>query len=108
MDRAEPQTGTVGTTRARVAAAMEAQTENPRIMWLALGALFFFGGTIGTISLVLPHPESFNDTQIWSNIALAYAAAVICLLASARLPAWAVQLFLVGGSFVITRAVYFS
>lgn len=65
--------------------------EDTRTMALALAALFFAGGTIGAISLLLPHPDAFNDGALWSNIALAWGASAALALAAGRLPPWAMQ-----------------
>ncbi len=77
-------------------------------MWLTLGALFFAGTTIGAFSLLLPHPSQFDDRAIWSNIGIACLASLVCALGSRRLPAWSAQLAAVGGTVVITRAVFYS
>jgi diguanylate cyclase (GGDEF)-like protein len=83
--------------------------ESSAAAWRTLGALFFAGGTIGTISLLLPHPASFNDGALWSNIAIAYAASALCLvLATRRLPPWTLQVVVAAGILAITRAVYYS
>ena len=85
-----------------------ATVEDPRTMWLTLGALFFAGTTIGAFSLLLPHPSEFDDRGVWSNIGIACLASLVCALGSRRLPAWSAQLAAVGGTVVITRAVYYS
>ncbi|MEK6326974.1 MAG: sensor domain-containing diguanylate cyclase [Actinomycetota bacterium] len=85
-----------------------AAVEDPRTMWLTLGALFFAGTTIGAFSLLLPHPSEFDDRAIWSNIGIACLASLVCALGSGRLPAWTAQLAAVGGTVVITRAVLYS
>jgi diguanylate cyclase (GGDEF)-like protein len=77
-------------------------------MWLTLGGLFLAGTGIGAISLLLPHPSQFDDGMIWINIGIAGVASLACVLGSRRLPAWAGQLAAVGGTLVITRAVYYS
>jgi diguanylate cyclase (GGDEF)-like protein len=82
--------------------------EGPGAMWLSLGALFMAGAGIGAISLLLPHPSQFDDGSIWLNIGIAGVASLACVLGSRRLPAWAGQLAAVGGTLVITRAVYHS
>lgn len=83
--------------------------DSPAAAWRTLGALFFAGATIGTLSLVLPHPATFDDTALWSNIAIAYAASALCVaLATRRLPAWMLQVVVAAGILVITRAVYYS
>jgi diguanylate cyclase (GGDEF)-like protein len=90
------------------AAKGAAAAEGPRTMWLTLGGLFLAGASIGTISLLLPHPSQFDEPAIWSNIAFAGVASLACVLGSRRLPAWSAQLAAVGGTLVITRAVYYS
>jgi diguanylate cyclase (GGDEF)-like protein len=77
-------------------------------MWLTLGGLFLAGTGIGAISLLLPHPSQFDDPTIWSNIAISGVASLACILGSRRLPAWPGQLAAVGGTLVITRAIYYS
>jgi diguanylate cyclase (GGDEF)-like protein len=77
-------------------------------MWLTLGALFLAGASIGAISLILPHPSRFDAGAIWTNIAIAGAASLACVLGSRRLPAWSGQVAALGGTLVITRAVQYS
>jgi len=85
-----------------------AAAEGPRAMWLTLGGLFLAGTGIGAISLVLPHPPQFDEPAIWSNVAISGAASLACILGSRRLPVWSGQLAAVGGTLVITRAIYYS
>ena len=54
-------------------AVAERSIDSPRFMWVMLAVLFGCGATIGALSVILPHPESFDDEALWSNIALAYA-----------------------------------
>jgi hypothetical protein len=63
---------------------------------------------IGALSLILPHPSEYNETALWSNVGIAFAAGFLLLLIRNRIPVWAVQLAVLGGTVVITRAVYFS
>ena len=77
-------------------------------MWLTLGALFFAGTAIGAFSLLLPHPSQFDERAIWSNIGIACLASLVCALGAGRLPVWSAQLAAVGGTIVITRAVFHS
>lgn len=77
-------------------------------MWLTLGGLFLAGASMGAISLLLPHPSQFDDRMLWSNIAFSGVGSVACILGSRRLPAWSAQLVAVGGTLVITRAIYYS
>ena len=74
----------------------------------ALGGLFLAGATIGALSLVLPHPSGFNSQALWSNVALAYVAGAGLLLLRRVLPAWSLQLIVLAGTVVVTRAVYYG
>jgi len=80
-----------------------------RTMATVLGLLLLAGATIGGLSLLLPHPSEFDVPALWSNVALAYAAAVALLLLRNRLPAWAMLVIVVVGTpIVVTRAVYYG
>jgi diguanylate cyclase (GGDEF)-like protein len=85
-----------------------AVTDSPTLAWRALAALFFAGATMGTLSLLLPHPMVYDEPGLWSNVALAYAAGAGLLLGARVLPAWAIQVFVLLGVLTITRAVYLS
>jgi diguanylate cyclase (GGDEF)-like protein len=82
--------------------------QQPRTMAAVLGVLFLAGATIGGLSLVLPHPASYDTPGLWSNVVIAYVAGAALLLLRNRLPAWSLQLVLVAGTVVVTRAVYFG
>jgi diguanylate cyclase (GGDEF)-like protein len=82
--------------------------QQPRTMASVLGALFLAGATIGGLSLVLPHPSSFDSPGLWSNVVLAFVAGVALLLLRNRLPAWSLPLFVLAGTAVVTRAVYYG
>jgi diguanylate cyclase (GGDEF)-like protein len=77
-------------------------------MWRTLGMLFFAGGTIGMVSLLLPHPPGFDTTALWSNIAIAFAASALAAVASGRLGVQPLHVAVAAGTAVVTRAVYFS
>jgi diguanylate cyclase (GGDEF)-like protein len=77
-------------------------------MATVLGGLFLAGATIRAFSLILPHPASYEDAELWSNVALAYAAGVVLIGLRNRLPAWSFQLFVLAGTLVVTRAVYYG
>lgn len=79
-----------------------------RTMATVLGALFVAGGTIGGLSLLLPHPSSFDSPALWSNVVIAYVAGVILLLLRNRLAGWALPIVVLGGTAVVTRAVYYG
>ena len=82
--------------------------EDRRVMARTLGALYFAGATIGAISLILPHPAQFDTPALWSNVAISYVVALALVAAAGRIPVWALQLTVLGGTVVITRAVYLS
>jgi diguanylate cyclase (GGDEF)-like protein len=82
--------------------------DQPAVMALVLGGLFLAGGTIGTLSLVLPHPSEYNETALWTNTGLAFVAGTLLVAIRNRVPVWAVQLALLGGIVVVTRAVYYG
>jgi diguanylate cyclase (GGDEF)-like protein len=77
-------------------------------MATVLGTLFIAGATIGALSLVLPHPGEFDSAALWSNTALAYFAGVGLLVLRRSIPAWAIQVVVLAGTVVVTRAVYYG
>jgi diguanylate cyclase (GGDEF)-like protein len=80
--------------------------DQPAIMALVLGALFLAGAAIGTLSLLLPHPSEYDEPALWSDVGLAFLAGVLLLAIRNRIPARAVQIGVLGGIVIITRAVY--
>jgi diguanylate cyclase (GGDEF)-like protein len=77
-------------------------------MATVLGVLFLAGATIGALSLVLPHPSSYETSPLWSNIALSYAGGGALLLLRNRIPGSALPYVLFIGTVVVTRAVYYG
>jgi diguanylate cyclase (GGDEF)-like protein len=73
-----------------------------------MALLFLAGGTIGALSMVLPHSVKANDAALWSNIALAYLAGVLLVAFGARLPRWAFHVALAIGALLVTRAILVS
>jgi diguanylate cyclase (GGDEF)-like protein len=82
--------------------------DQPPAMATVLGGLFLAGATIGALSLVLPHPSEYDSSALWSNVAIAYAAGFALLALRQRLPVWALQLAVLAGTIVVTRAVYYG
>jgi diguanylate cyclase (GGDEF)-like protein len=82
--------------------------QHPRTMAVVLGSLFLAGGTIGALSLILPHPSQYEVGPLWSNVVLAYLAGILILLARDRLPVWAFHALILAGTVVVTRAVYYG
>jgi diguanylate cyclase (GGDEF)-like protein len=82
--------------------------DQPAIMATVLGALFSAGATIGALSLILPHPSEYDTPQLWSNVAIAYVVGFALLLMRDRLSVGGLQLVLLVGTVVVTRAVYYG
>ena len=82
--------------------------DSPRTMALALAALFLAGVAIGAATLLLPHPETSNDSALWSNVALGLLGGIALATTAGRLPTWAIHVVMVIGTVLITRAVYFQ
>jgi diguanylate cyclase (GGDEF)-like protein len=74
----------------------------------ALALLFLAGGTIGAVSMVLPHSADAGDAALWSNVALAWLAGLLLLTLGPRLPDWALHVALVLGAVLVMRAVLVS
>jgi diguanylate cyclase (GGDEF)-like protein len=77
-------------------------------MATVLGALFLAGAAIGGLSLLLPHPNSFDSPALWSNVAFAFVAGAAMLLLRNRIPAASLPLIVLAGTAVVTRAVYYG
>ena len=77
---------------APVIAPADESVESPRFMWLMAAVLFGVGASIGALSLIVPHPASFDDGALWSNIALSYVGALACVAAASRAPAWPIHI----------------
>jgi diguanylate cyclase (GGDEF)-like protein len=77
------------------------------MMARALAALYLAGAGIGALTVLLPHSASADEAVLWSNIALALAAAIaLALIASASWNRpWISQVAVAIGTLVITRAV---
>jgi diguanylate cyclase (GGDEF)-like protein len=82
--------------------------DQPATMATVLGALFLAGATIGALSLVLPHPSEYDSAALWSNVGFSYVFGLALLLGRQRLPVWALQLAVLVGTIVVTRAVYYG
>jgi diguanylate cyclase (GGDEF)-like protein len=93
---------------ARPDAVAERSIDSPRFMWVMLAVLYGAGATIGALSLIFPHPESFNEEALWSNIALAYAGALISLVGARRWGMGPLYLMLAVGVLAVSRATYYS
>src|SRR5262245_48374344 len=82
--------------------------DQPVTMATVLGSLFMAGATIGALPRVLPHPSSYDPSALWTNTGIAYIFGLAVLGFRHRLPVWALQLCLLGGTIIVTRAVYYG
>jgi diguanylate cyclase (GGDEF)-like protein len=80
--------------------------DQPSVMAQVLGVLFLAGATIGGLSLLVPHPG--DTSALWSNVGIAYLFGLAVLLARKRLTIWSLQLCVLAGTVVVTRAVYYG
>jgi diguanylate cyclase (GGDEF)-like protein len=86
----------------------EQSVATARLGWVMLAVLYGSGATIGALSVILPHPDSFNDEALWSNIALAYAGALICLIGVRRWGIGPIYAMVALGVIAVSRATYYS
>jgi diguanylate cyclase (GGDEF)-like protein len=82
--------------------------DQPATMAAVLGSLFLAGGTIGALSLILPHPSQYDDSALWSNVGVSYVFGLSVILLRGRLPVWGMQLCVLAGTVIVTRAVYYG
>src|SRR6266513_3065998 len=82
--------------------------DQPAIMATVLAGLFTAGATIGALSLILPHPSQYDSGALRSNVGIAYLGAFALLLSRNRLSVWAMQLVVLVGTIIVTRAVYYG
>lgn len=74
-----------------------------------MGAVLFgAGASVGALSLVVPHPESFNETALWSIVAIASVGAIAALVAAGRAPDWPVHILVSVAILLVAVADYFS
>jgi diguanylate cyclase (GGDEF)-like protein len=82
--------------------------DQPATMATVLGALFVAGAAIGALSLILPHPSEYDTSALWSNVAIAFVFGSSVVLLRQRLPVWALQVGMLIGTIIVTRAVYYG
>jgi diguanylate cyclase (GGDEF)-like protein len=82
--------------------------DSPRYMWLMASVLFVVGATIGAIVLVIPHPETFDDSALWVNVVAGFTGAVIARVAAERLPEWPLHVIIGFGILIVARSAYYT
>ncbi len=88
--------------------SVDGSAESPRFTWLMGALLFGAGASVGALSLLVPHPESFNEAALWSIVAIACVGGVAALLLAGSAPAWPVHILISGAIGLVTAAAYFS
>ena len=73
-----------------------------------VGVLFVFGGVLGLVSLVLPHPQGSNEAALIAVDAIAFVAGFAYLGVARRVPRWAIHVTVAASSSLICSAVYFT
>jgi diguanylate cyclase (GGDEF)-like protein len=73
-----------------------------------LGWFYLAGATLGGLSLILPRSDTTDVVGLLAVVGLAYAGGAFLLAGASRLAATAIPFFLIGGSLLITAAVYFD
>jgi diguanylate cyclase (GGDEF)-like protein len=82
--------------------------DDPRTLARLLGALFIGGGVLGALTLLLPHPSSFDDPVLWGNTTIAAVAGIAIVALAGRLPSWLLPIGAAFGTLAVTRAIYYS
>jgi diguanylate cyclase (GGDEF)-like protein len=82
--------------------------DDPRTMAVAGAILFVAGATLGAFTLLLPHPQQFDETGLLSNILATFLIGLAMFAMAGKLPVWSLHICIAIGSLAITRAVYYS
>jgi diguanylate cyclase (GGDEF)-like protein len=86
----------------------DGSAESPRFVWTMGAVLFGAGASVGALSLLLPHPESFDETALWTIIAIAALGAIVALLIASRAPVWPVHILVAAAIAMVTVAAHYS
>jgi diguanylate cyclase (GGDEF)-like protein len=82
--------------------------DTPATMARLLAALFFAGAGTGALTLILPHAARANEAALWTNIGVAFVAAVVLYTFAAAFRPWMLAVVVAAGTLTVTRAVYYS
>jgi diguanylate cyclase (GGDEF)-like protein len=78
------------------------------LRWMTLGVLFLVGSLIGAVSLLLPHPDTFNTSALWTNVGASAVGGLALVALAGRAPQWGIQLAVLAATVLITRAIDLS
>ena len=81
-----------GAERTRVG-LVDGTVERPEFVWRMVAILFAVGATVGALSLIVPHPNSFDTGGLWAIVGIAYLGTAMALLVARRAPVWPVHAF---------------
>lgn len=84
------------------------ETVNKRLMARAGAALWFAGAVLISLSLLVPHAGLRDETGLVWVLSIAFVVAAILWLGGGRLPWWSFQIAAVGGTVLISDAIYFD
>ena len=79
--------------------------EERRLLTRPLGILHVIGSTLSVLWLLLPHAAGSHEPAIWAATLGAYGIAAVLLIGGPRLSARAVQVSMIGTTFVISVAI---
>jgi PAS domain S-box-containing protein len=79
-----------------------------RLKARSLAFLFIAGAALAMLTLVLPHDDSFRDTQIWIVAGTAVPIGLVLYLLAGRLQDWQLHLALATGTTLISLANYYA
>jgi diguanylate cyclase (GGDEF)-like protein len=82
------------------------ERDAPATMARILAALFLAGAATGALTLLLPHSGAADDAALWSNVALAFVAAIGLFFFAPKVNPTMLQIIVAVGTLTVTRAVY--
>ena len=84
------------------------ETVNRRLMAHAAALLWFAGGVLIGATLLLPHSELRDEQGLVWVCGIAIATSAVLWVGGPRLPWWAFQIATLGGTVLISAAIYFD
>jgi diguanylate cyclase (GGDEF)-like protein len=82
--------------------------DTPATMARLLAALFFAGAGTGALTLILPHSELANEPELWTNVGVAFVAALALVAFATQFRPWMLACVVAAGTLTVTRAVFYS
>jgi diguanylate cyclase (GGDEF)-like protein len=101
-------TGTAGKKGGALRRLTAPPADDPRTIAFLMGALFIGGASLGILTLLLPHPQQFDDAALYSDVGVALIAGAAIIGTAGRLPPLWFQVCIAIGTLTITRAIHDS